>query len=136
MQDDVQQNKLFVGGISWGTSDDQLRDFFSQAGTVTSATIIRDKHSNRSKGFGFVEMSTPDEAQKAIEMFDGQEMDGRTINVSVARPKAPRDNDRRGSGGRSYDKPRQQYNDDMGSDMSNDNMASDDAGSGYDEDSE
>jgi cold-inducible RNA-binding protein len=132
MQDDVQQNKLFVGGISWDTTDDQLNDQFSQAGTVTSATIIRDRHTNRSKGFGFVEMSTPEEAQKAIEMFDGQELDGRKINVSVARPKAPRDDRRGGDSGRGFDrKPRRQFENDNNSDamipdMPADDMSSDD----------
>lgn len=79
-------NKLFIGGISYSTTEDSLKSAFSQAGTVTSATIIMDKMSGRSKGFGFVEMSSDEEAQKAIEMWNGKELDGRTIKVDVARP--------------------------------------------------
>ena len=78
--------KLYVGGLSYGTTEDTLKDTFSQAGTVESATIIMDRMSGRSKGFGFVEMATEEEAQKAIEMFNGKEMDGRSIVVNEARP--------------------------------------------------
>lgn len=81
------EKKLYVGGVSYDSTDDSLRAAFEQAGTVESATIIMDKMTGRSKGFGFVEMSTPEEAQKAIEMFDGQEIDGRAVKVSEARPK-------------------------------------------------
>lgn len=83
-------NKLFVGGISWNTSQQSLEELFSQAGTVLSASIITDKMTGRSKGFGFVEMSSEEEAQNAIKMFDGQEHDGRNIAVSIARPKEDR----------------------------------------------
>ncbi len=79
-------NKLFVGGISFGTSQEGLEAFFAQAGQVTSATIIFDKMTNRSKGFGFVEMASEEEAQKAIDMLNGQELDGRQIKVDLARP--------------------------------------------------
>lgn len=82
--------KLFVGGLSWGTTDDMLREVFSQAGTVESATVITDKMSGRSKGFGFVEMASDDEADKAIDMFNGKELDGRTVTVNEARPMEPR----------------------------------------------
>lgn len=78
--------KLYVGGLSYGTTEDALKETFSQAGTVESAAVITDRISGRSKGFGFVEMSTDEEAQKAIEMFDGREIDGRAIKVSEARP--------------------------------------------------
>ncbi len=78
--------KLYIGSLSYNTTEDSLRDFFSQAGKVDSATIITDKASGRSKGFGFVEMSSEDEAKKAIEMFDKKELDGRTIIVNEARP--------------------------------------------------
>jgi len=78
--------KLYVGGLSYSTTDDTLRETFSQAGTVESATVITDKMSGRSKGFGFVEMSSDEEAQKAIEMLNGKELDGRTIIVNEARP--------------------------------------------------
>ncbi|MDD5252085.1 MAG: RNA-binding protein [Patescibacteria group bacterium] len=82
--------KLYVGGLSYGTSQQSLQDLFSQAGTVASAMIITDKMTGRSKGFGFVEMSTEEEAQKAISMFNGQEFEGRTLTVNEARPMEPR----------------------------------------------
>lgn len=78
--------KLYVGGLSYDTTEDGLRETFSQAGTIESAVIIIDKMSGRSKGFGFVEMSSDEEAQKAIEMFNGKELDGRAITVNEARP--------------------------------------------------
>ncbi len=82
--------KLYVGSLSYSTNDDTLKNTFSQAGTVESATIIMDKMSGRSKGFGFVEMSSDEEARKAIEMFNGKELDGRTITVNEARPQESR----------------------------------------------
>ncbi len=78
--------RLYVGSLSYETTEEDLKNTFSQAGIVTSATIITDKFSGRSKGFGFVDMATEEEAQKAIEMFNGSELDGRTIIVSEARP--------------------------------------------------
>ncbi|MDD5145744.1 MAG: RNA-binding protein [Candidatus Pacebacteria bacterium] len=78
--------KLFVGGLSYDTTDATLKDAFAQAGTVESAVIIIDKMSGRSKGFGFVEMSTEEEAKKAIEMLNGKEIDGRNVTVNEARP--------------------------------------------------
>lgn len=81
-------NKLFVGGLAWTTNDETLGQAFAAAGNVVSASVITDRMSGRSKGFGFVEMGSDEEAQKAIEMFDGKEVDGRTVSVSVARPKA------------------------------------------------
>jgi RNA recognition motif-containing protein len=82
--------KLYVGGLSYNTTEATLKDTFAQAGTVETAAIIMDKMTNRSKGFGFVEMSTDEEAQKAIEMFDGKELDGRTLKVNEAKPMEPR----------------------------------------------
>ncbi len=82
--------KLYVGSLPYSTTDDQLKQHFSQAGNVTSAMVIIDKMSGRSKGFGFVEMSTDEEAQKAIEMFNGQDFDGRQIVVNEAKPMQPR----------------------------------------------
>lgn len=82
--------KLYVGGINFSTTDEALREAFSQAGTVESATIIMDRDSGRSKGFGFVEMATDAEATAAIEMFNGKELDGRRLTVSEARPMAER----------------------------------------------
>ncbi len=78
--------KLYVGGINYDSSEDALKEYFSQAGAVESATIISDKMTGRSRGFGFVEMSTPEDAQKAIEMFNGQEFEGRKLTVNEARP--------------------------------------------------
>lgn len=85
-------NKLFVGGLAWATTEEALNSMFSEAGTVLSATILKDKFTNRSRGFGFVEMSTPEEAEKAMEMFNGKELDGRTIVVNEPRPQEPREN--------------------------------------------
>ncbi len=82
--------KLYVGGLSYGTSEATLRDTFAQFGTVESATIIMDKMTNRSKGFGFVEMSTEEEAQKAIAEMNGKELEGRNLTVNEARPMEPR----------------------------------------------
>jgi RNA recognition motif-containing protein len=84
------EKKLYVGGLSYSTIENTLKEVFSQAGKVESATIITDKLSGRSKGFGFVEMSTTEEAQKAIELFNGKEVDGRTVTVNEARPKESR----------------------------------------------
>jgi RNA recognition motif-containing protein len=82
--------RLFVGGISWGVRDDALKAAFEQAGTVVSAVVIIDRMSGRSKGFGFVEMSTPEEAQAAIDMWHEKELDGRAIIVNIARPREER----------------------------------------------
>lgn len=78
--------KLYVGSLSYNTTDDGLRVAFAQAGTVTSAVVIIDKMTGRSKGFGFVEMATEDEAKAAIEMWNGKDLDGRTLVVNEARP--------------------------------------------------
>lgn len=83
-------NKLFVGGLSWGTTDDKLRDFFAGVGTVVSANVITDKYTGKSRGFGFVEMSSDDEAKKAIDELNGKQLDERTIVVNEAKPQAPR----------------------------------------------
>jgi len=81
--------KLFVGGLSWDTTDNSLRNFFSSAGKVISANVIKDKYTGRSRGFGFVEMSTEEEAEEAKKL-NGQVLDGRNISVNDARPQAPR----------------------------------------------
>jgi cold-inducible RNA-binding protein len=91
--------KLFVGGLSYETTEATLKETFSQVGTVESATIITDKISGRSKGFGFVEMSSEEEAQKAIETLNGKEIDGRNVTVNEARPMESRP-PRRGGFGR------------------------------------
>ncbi len=78
--------KLFVGNLAFAMGDDDLKDLFSQVGNVQSATIIKDRMSGRSKGFGFVEMSSDEEAQAAVEQFNGKEVEGRAIVVNEARP--------------------------------------------------
>jgi len=88
--------KLYVGGLPYSTTDDRLREVFSAAGAVESASVIVDRMSGRSKGFGFVEMTSDEEAQTAIDMFNGKDMDGRTITVNEARPREERP---RGAGG-------------------------------------
>jgi cold-inducible RNA-binding protein len=90
----MQDNKLFVGSLSFNTTNDDLAAHFAQAGTVLSAQVITDRHSGRSKGFGFVEMSTAEEAQTAIQMLGGKELDGRQLTVNIAKPKVERSDDR------------------------------------------
>ena len=82
--------KLYVGNLPWTISDDQLQQLFAQAGQVLSAQVIIDRFSGRSKGFGFVEMATADEAKAAIQQFNEFEVEGRKLIVNEARPKAPR----------------------------------------------
>jgi RNA recognition motif-containing protein len=93
--------KLYVGGLPYSTSEDELREAFSQAGAVESAVIIMDKMSGRSKGFGFVEMSSDGDAQKAIDLWNGKDFGGRTLTVNEARPmeERPRNNFRSNGGG-------------------------------------
>ncbi len=81
---------LYVGGISYNTTQQGLQDAFAQAGEVTSAAIIMDKMTGRSKGFGFVEMANDEGAQAAIDLWNGKELDGRRLSVSEARPKEER----------------------------------------------
>jgi RNA recognition motif-containing protein len=83
-------SKLFIGSLAWATNDDSLKDFFSAAGTVVSANVIVDRETGRSKGFGFVEMSSDEEAKKAIDELNGKELDGRPIVVNEARPREER----------------------------------------------
>jgi len=82
--------KLYVGGISYNTTDQGLSDAFAKAGKVVSAVIITDKMTGRSKGFGFVEMETPEEGQAAMDMWNGKDLDGRNLTVNEARPKEER----------------------------------------------
>ncbi len=97
-------NKLFIGSLAWTTTDDSLRDFFATVGTVVSASVIVDRETNRSKGFGFVEMSSDEEAKKAIDELNGKELDGRAIVVNEARPREerPRGDFGGGNGGNRY----------------------------------
>ena len=91
--------KLYVGGLPYSTQEAALKELFAQAGSVVSAVIIMDKMSGRSKGFGFVEMSNDDEAQKAISMFNDQEFEGRKLTVNEARPMEARPPRTGGNGG-------------------------------------
>lgn len=107
--------KLFVGGLSWDTTDAKLSEFFSQAGTVVSATVVTDKFSGKPRGFGFVEMSTDAEAEKAKQELNGKTLDGRAIAVNDARPQESRGGgysssfNRRGGGGqKSYGRGRRE----------------------------
>jgi RNA recognition motif-containing protein len=86
--------KLFVGGLPFATTDDELRDLFASHGTVASANVVRDRESGRSKGFGFVEFENDDEGKAAEKALNGSELGGRTISVAEARPKEdrPREN--------------------------------------------
>jgi RNA recognition motif-containing protein len=79
-------HKLFIGGLSFSTSSERLREVFMQAGTVESATVVMDRDTGRSRGFGFVEMATAGDAEAAVKKFNGQELDGRTLKVEVAKP--------------------------------------------------
>ena len=91
--------KLYVGNLPYSSTEDQLKELFGQAGTVESARIITDKYSGRSKGFAFVEMSSVEEAQKAIETLNKYELDGRALAVSEARPQEDRPRFGGGQGG-------------------------------------
>lgn len=82
--------KLYVGGLSYGTSEDTLRESFAQAGTVESASVIMDRATGRSKGFGFVEMASDADAENAINMWNGKELEGRRLTVNEARPMTER----------------------------------------------
>lgn len=92
--------KLYVGGIPYSSTDATLKDAFSKAGNVVSATIIMDKMTGRSKGFGFVEMESDADAQAAIDMWNGKDFEGRLLTVNEARPMEPRAP--RGNGGNNW----------------------------------
>ena len=100
------QAKLFVRSLSFSVNDDSLGKFFATAGTVVSAKVIMDRDSGRSKGFGFVEMSSEQEAQTAIKTLDGKELEGRQIAVVIAKPMEDRP---AGGGNRSSFAPRNRY---------------------------
>ena len=90
-------SKLYIGGLSYSTTSDGLREYFAQCGQVLSATVITDRFSGQSRGFGFVEMNTAEEAQNAISQLNGRELDGRRITVEISNTQAPRTG---GGGGR------------------------------------
>jgi RNA recognition motif-containing protein len=89
-------NKLYVGNLAFTTSSQDLQELFAQAGTVESASVVEDRDTGRSRGFGFVEMSSQEEAAKAIEQFNGKEVNGRSLTVNEAKP---RENRAGGGGG-------------------------------------
>ena len=95
-------NKLYVGNLSYDVQDRDLQELFAQHGTVSSARVVTDRDTGRSKGFGFVEMGTDGEAEAAISALNGQEVAGRALTVNEARPKEAGGGDRRGGGGRGF----------------------------------
>jgi RNA recognition motif-containing protein len=95
----MNQNELFVGNLSYQTGENDLQDYFPQAGVVTSVNLMLDKVTGKSRGFAFIEFATPEEASKAVEQFHNKEFQGRTLTVNVARPKEERP-PRRGGGDR------------------------------------
>ena len=97
------QSKLYVGNLPYSTTADDLRQLFAQAGTITEVILVTDRETRRSKGFGFVEMSTQAEAEKAIQMFNDHDMQGRRMMVNIARPREERGSVG-GSGGRGRDR--------------------------------
>jgi len=103
------QTKIYVGNLSYDTTEDDLRNLFAQAGTVTSVALIKDRDSGRSKGFAFVEMSSQSEAEKAIQTFNDYTLGDRPLKVSIARPREERGfsggfGDRRGGYGSGHDR--------------------------------
>ena len=105
-------NKLYVGNLSYSVRDDDLQQQFSEFGTVQSAKVMMDRDSGRSKGFGFVEMSSPAEAEAAINGLHGQSLEGRALTVNIARPmepRAPRSGGYGGGGGGGYGGGRRSY---------------------------
>jgi RNA recognition motif-containing protein len=86
----MKENRLFVGNLSFNTIENDLQDYFSKAGVVTSVSLMMDKFTGKSRGFAFVEFSTPEEAVKAVEMFHGKEFQGRALTVNIARPREER----------------------------------------------
>jgi len=102
--------KLFVGNLSFDTTEEELKELFGQVGTVQSVNIIRDKYTNNSKGFGFIEMGSNEEAEKAIAQLNGKELHGRNLSVAEARP--PREHRFGGgrSGGGGYSRGRDRSN--------------------------
>ena len=98
---------IFVGNLSFETTDDDLRAEFAAFGELTSVTVLKDKFTNKSRGFGFVEMANKEEATKAVEALNGKSINGRTINVAEARPKEERSST---GGGGNRNRPNNNYN--------------------------
>ena len=95
----MNSKKLYVGGLPYSVTKDQLRDIFAAHGTVESATVITDRMTGRSKGFGFVELGSQEEAQAAIDKLNGTDLEGRNITVNEAKPREPRSGGGGGYGG-------------------------------------
>lgn len=93
-------NKLFVGNLSFNTTENDLQDAFAAHGTVMEANLMMDRMTGRPRGFGFITMSTPEEAEKAIEALNGAQLDGRALTVNIARPREERSGGGGGGGGR------------------------------------
>jgi RNA recognition motif-containing protein len=91
--------KLYVGNLSFQTSSEELRELFAQAGTVETASVVEDRETGRSRGFGFVEMSSREEGEAAIQQFNGKEVNGRNLNINEAKPREDRGGSRGGGGG-------------------------------------
>src|SRR5437667_8992044 len=99
------ESRLFVGNLSYQTMENDLQEYFSQAGVVTSVNLMLDKFTGKSRGFAIIEFSTSEEANKAVEMFHGKELQGRSLTVNIARPReerAPRSGGGGGGGGGGY----------------------------------
>jgi RNA recognition motif-containing protein len=94
--------KLYVGNLAFQTTSEDLQQLFAQAGAVESVNVIEDRDTGRSRGFAFVEMSSQEEGQKAIQQFNGQEVGGRALNVNEAKPREDRGSNRGGSGGNRF----------------------------------
>ena len=91
--------KLYVGNLAFQTTSEDLQELFAQAGTVESASVVEDRETGRSRGFGFVEMATKEEGESAISMFNGKEVNGRSLTVNEAKPREDRGGSRGGGGG-------------------------------------
>jgi len=94
----MNSNKLYVGGLPYSITEDRLEELFTEHGTVESARVITDKFTGRSRGFGFVEMSSQEEAQAAIDKLNGTDLEGRSLTVNEAKPREPRSGDGGGGG--------------------------------------
>ena len=101
--------KLYVGNLAFTTSSQDLQELFAQAGTVESASVVEDRDTGRSRGFGFVEMSSKEEGEAAIAQFNGKEVNGRALNVNEAKPKTTSGGSNRGGGGGGYSRDRDNY---------------------------
>jgi len=105
----MSNNKLFVGNLSFNTTENDLQDAFAAHGTVMEANLMTDRVSGRPRGFGFVTMGTPEEAQAAIDALNGKDLDGRALTVNIAKPREERSGGGNGGGRREYSGGRNRY---------------------------